>query len=227
MLGGVLASHLFAGCVSLSLRKFRWVSALLIGLICLLPAAWFAGLAIEDHIYVRYYAVYDRFRDSLASPIPKSVTNLRFNTLEEEINADASFRFDIAPTDLEAIIRQKGLKLVPPDALRCPEDYFKYPYYLPVRGPFVLYQGVDQDGSVLTLKVNEAQDQAIFRKEDESYYKYREWETNPDLVQMGQEQLENLRKEWEAQPGGQAKESRPMRPETNRTSSAAAPAARK
>jgi hypothetical protein len=224
MLGFVLASHLFASVISLFLGKFRWISALLIGLICLLPAGFFAGFAIEDHIYVRHYAVYDRFRDNLANPVPKSVTNLRFNTLKEAINPDASFRFNIAPADLEEIIRQRGLKLVQPDALKCPADYFKFPYYLPLRGPFNLYQGTDSADNVLTLKVNEARDQVVFRLESAAYYKYHYWESNPDLVKMGQDELARLKKEWESQEGRHPNDSRSIGPETNRKPPAAEPA---
>jgi hypothetical protein len=224
MLGGILASHLLAGFVSLFLRTFRWTSALLIGLICLLPAACYAGLALKSHIYLQHYAAWDRFRDQLANPVPKSVTNLRFNTVEEEINGDLSFRFNIAPTDLQEIIRQKGFKLVQPDAMKCPKDYFKYPYYLPVRGPYVLYQGVDHDGNVSTLKVNEAQDQVIFREESSAYYEGRYWETvDPTLVKMGQDDLARLKKEWEGQSGSQANDGLAIRPATNRTPSADAP----
>ena len=221
MLGWVLVSHLLAGIVSLFLRKFTLISALFLGLICLLPASFFAGHAIKDNIYLRHYAVWDRFRDELANPIPKSVSHLRFNTIEEDINPDLSFRFSIEPKDLQEIIRVKRLKLVRPDDLRCPQDYFKYPYYLPVRGSFVLYQGVDKAGSVLTLKVNEAHEQAIFRKESEAYYKHRYWEANPTLVKMGQEDLARLSKRWEAEPSGPANGSQPIRSETNRTSPAA------
>ena len=160
MLGIVLAGHVVVTLGSLLVPKFSWVSAAVIALLCLTPSLFFAGYAIKEEIHFRRYAVLDRFREKLADPIPESVKGLRFTTLEEKINPDLGFCFDIAAADLREIIASKGLQPTRPEDLRCPRDFFKYPYYLPVHGKYVLYQGSDEYGSVLTLKVNKPQTQA-------------------------------------------------------------------
>jgi hypothetical protein len=219
-LGAVAVSHLAAGIVGLFLLNRTWRRLVAVLPLAMLPVLLFSTTKLRDAYYLRYQAVYDRFRDELVNPIPRSVRNLEFNPIAEAINADLSFRFDIDPKDLHDIISSKELKPVNPDDLICPRDYFKYPYYLPVPGRFVLYQGRDKAGDVLTLKVTEAHDRAFLRKESEAYYRYHYWDSNPTLVKMGQEDLERLKRKWAGEPGTAATRSQPVRPETNPTSSA-------
>ncbi len=198
ILGCVVASHVFALVVSVAFPKLNWCTVAAIVAICVAPALFFAAHAITDNIHLRYFAVWDRFRDTLADPIPSSVKGLRFTTLEETINPDLGFRFDIDPDDLRAIIQAKKLKNKDPDELKCPRDFFKHPYYLPLPGKYVLYQGPDQYGDILTLKVNEEHTHAIFRKESEGYYRYRYWEGPPVDLKQTALKLERMRKEYEA-----------------------------
>jgi hypothetical protein len=217
-LGAVAVSHLAAGIAGLLFLNVTWRRHVIVLSVALLPALLFSLSQLRDAYYLRYQAVYDRFRDELANPIPNSVRNLRFNPLSETINADLSFRFDIDPKDLGDILSSKHLQPVESDSLMCPQDYFKYPYYLPVRGNFVLYQGRDKDGGVLTLKVTEAHDHAVFRKESEAYYKYHYWDSNPTLVKMGQDDLERLKAKWIGEQAAAANGSQPIRATTNSTS---------
>jgi len=202
LFGAVAVSHLAAGIVGSLLLNRTWRRHTIVLSIAMLPALLFSLSKLREAYYLRYQAVYDRFRDELANPIPNSVRKLEFNPISEAINADLSFRFDIDPKDLRSIISSKELNPVRPDDLLCPQDYFKYPYYLPVRGEFVLYQGHDKDGDVLTLKVTEAHDHAVFRKESEAYYRYHYWDANPTLVKMGQEDLERLKRKWAGEQDG-------------------------
>jgi hypothetical protein len=221
LLGAVAVSHLAACIAGLFLLNVSWRRHVIVLSVALLPALLFSLIQLRDAYYLRYQAVFDRFRDELANPIPSSVRNLRFNPLSETINANLSFRFDIDPKDLGDILSSRHLQPVDSDSLLCPQDYFKYPYYLPVRGRFVLYQGRDKDGDVLTLKITEARDHAVFRKESEAYYKYHYWNSNPTLVKMGQDDLERLKGKWIVEQAGAANGSQPFRTITNSTSGAA------
>jgi hypothetical protein len=62
-------------------------------------------LALLGILLWRRFAAIASFRDNLCSPIPTSVSNLRFVPLEEQIHPhpDLMFRFDIDPADLDAI----------------------------------------------------------------------------------------------------------------------------
>ena len=196
LLSALAISHVLACLAGLFLLKASWRRHALVLAIGLGPALLFSLMQARQAYYLKYQAVYDRFRDDLANPIPKSVRNLRFNPLSETINPDLNFRFDISPKDLRDIITSKHLEPVEPDKLLCPQDYFKYPYYLPVPGEFVLYQGRDSNGDVLTLKVTKAHDHAVFRRESDAYYANHYWDLNPTLVKMGQNDLERLKKRW-------------------------------
>jgi hypothetical protein len=205
MLGIVLVVHLIVAVVSLVISRFTLISALLVSLICLAPSLFFAVIAIREDIYDRHYLVYDRVRDQLVDPVPESVKNASFVTLDEMIFTHLCFRFDIAPEDLRRIIKAKGLKLTKPEDLKCPADFFLYPYYIPVEGPYVLYQATIEYDQVITLKVNQAHTHAIFRRQGSRFYEERPWEEDMahGEIYYGN-YLEDLKKEWEAKQNAPA-----------------------
>ena len=81
------------------------------------------------------------FRDNLLNPIPESVKNLRSIPLDEEIRPDLAVRFEIAPEDLDAIVRKYKLRKVKPEELKCPTDFFRHPYYFRWRAPTTFIRG--------------------------------------------------------------------------------------
>jgi len=114
--------------------------------------------------YIRYSAVYDRFRENVACPIPESVSNLSFQ-MHVDVPGNLSLKFDIAKSDLDAIIRNLKLRLLAPDDLSNRDDLFRNSSYLPLEGQYELFQGIDEHEDILTLKSNEQHTQAVFRRE--------------------------------------------------------------
>lgn len=160
---GILLTHIFALVVSLFIPRLSFVSCVIVFSISFsLPAV----MGIENYQrwhYRRYQAVYDRFRDNLVSPIPASVTNLRFVKLEEQIRPDLAFRFDIDVDDLDELFKRLQLVKVAPKDMLDPKDPFQRPYYMPLEGEWEVFQGKDRYDEVLTIKTNKAHTHAIFR----------------------------------------------------------------
>ncbi len=182
--GFVFLSHAFAAILSLHVPKVTRKSIILIGLICLAPALFFTGYAIKEGVYHHLYGARDRFHDYLGDPVPSGVGNLKFLSFEEAVKSHLAFRFDIDPGSLKEIITAKGFNKTKAADLKCPSDLFKDPEYLPLAGEYVFYQGVDEYGNVLSLKVNKAHTHAIFRCEDAEFYISKEWnsQTHQDAL---------------------------------------------
>jgi hypothetical protein len=204
VMGGVVLSHVLAGIVGLLLPKLTKVSwALVLSIALVIPGCYVIS---NIHSRASFRAlVYDRFRDNLQSPIPASVSNLRFVPLEEQVRPDLMFRFDIDPADLDAILERLKLARIDPKSMLNPKDFFQHPYYMPLEGEYRLFQGKDKFGEVLTIKTNESHSHAIYRRESSNFYKFRWWEEgNPILHTMAVEALAAMKAKYEAEHGGGA-----------------------
>jgi len=181
MLGLVLLSHSCAFILSCFFSRFTVRLALYVALLAALPAVVFTGFAVKNGLYGHFYAASDTFRANLGAPIPSSVRHIAYISLEESMSTQLTFRFDIASNDLHRIIATQGFFKVSPDELKCPDDFFAYPAYLPMSGDYVLYQNVEPTGPspVVTLKVNANHTHAIFRRESRSFYRAERWQ-RPD-----------------------------------------------
>jgi hypothetical protein len=196
---GVLLGHAVALVVGLLIPKTSLTSCAVVFCIAFFFTGCFGVEAIQKWTYLRYQAPYDRFRDHLASPVPDSVSNLRFVPMEEQISPELMFRFDIAPKDLDSILKRLKMKRVDPNKMLNPKDFFQYPYYLPLDGTCHVFQGKDQNEDVLTIKTNESHIHAIFRHESEGTYRDREWENPPEIqTQMDNEAMMRLKAKYEA-----------------------------
>ena len=195
MVFGVLLTHVVAVIVGLLIPKVSKVSCVIVFGIAFSSTGCFGVEAIQKRLYLRYYAAYDRFQDNLASPVPKSVSNLRFIWSGESIHPDLMFQFDIDPADMDAILKTLKLERVVPNRMLNPKDFFQYPYYIPIEGKYHLFQGKDKFDEVLTIKTNESHSHAIFRKESSSIYRDRRWESgNPTILRIENEALERLKR---------------------------------
>jgi hypothetical protein len=195
---GTLVIHGAAIVVALFLRRATLVSCAMIFGIAFFPAACAVMAGMRQSYRMQYVLPGDRFRDHLASPVPASVSDLRFVPLEEQIRPHLMFRFDIAADDLDALIAKLALKRVEPESLLNPLDFFRYPHYLPLEGPYHVFQGADHYGEVLTIKTNAEHSHAIFRKESSGFYRDRSWEGgNPTLRQMEDEELAAMKVKFE------------------------------
>ena len=197
---GVLLGHGVAAVVSLLWPKISIKSCGIVFCIAFFFTGCFSVEAIQRWRYLHYQAAYDRFRDHVASPIPKSVSNLRFVGLEDGISTDLMFRFDIAPEDLDAILTNLRMARVDPKTLPNPKDFFQHPYYLPIDDEdFELYQGKDRHEEMLTIKTNKSHTHAIFRKESSGIYRDRRWENLPEIqIKMDNEALLKLKRRHDA-----------------------------
>lgn len=159
---------------------------------CMSVQAW------QRWSYLHYQTPYDRFRDHLVSPVPKSVSNLRFVSMEDGISPNLMFQFDIDPADMDAILEMLKLNRVDSKNMLNPKDFFRHVYYMPVEGEYHVFQGKGRFDEVLTIKTNEAHTHAIFRVESSNFYRDRAWE-NPPLIQtqMDDEALQKLKKRYE------------------------------
>jgi hypothetical protein len=193
----VLLTHALAAVVGLLVPNASKLSCAVVFAIAFFSTGCLGIGRIKGAVYLRYYAPYDRFRDHLASPVPKSVSNLRFLSLEEQIRPDLMFEFDIDPSDMDAILRGMKLERVDPGNMLNPKDFFQHPYYMPVAGTFHVFQGRDGYDDVLTIKTNESHSHAIFRRESSNFYRDRSWETCPEIqLRMDKEALERLRRKY-------------------------------
>ncbi len=192
-----LASHVIAAVVGLLFRRASVRSCALVFAIAFFPGCVDGVSEIQKAIHLNYFAPYDRFRENVASPVPNSVSNLRFLPLDEQIRPDGMFEFDIDPVDLDTILANLKLKRVDPTKMLNPKDYFQYPFYLPVGGAYHVFQGTDRFDEVLTIKANESHTHAVFRRESSGFYRDRGWENgNPTIVRMEEEALERLKRKY-------------------------------
>jgi len=135
MLSALAISHILAAVVGWfllkrTLRRVVWVVSL-----ALIPAILFSLQQAYDAVHLRYNAIYDRFRDNLVAPIPASVSDLKFFSLEEQHDTHLIFRFTISPEDLDQIIKSKGFVQIDRTQFRRRDDLFTHVEYLPVTEP--------------------------------------------------------------------------------------------
>jgi hypothetical protein len=188
LVGHVVVAHLLAGGIGCFLLRPSWHRVVLVASIAMFPAILFSLQQTRDAWYLRYEAVYDRFRDNLVSPIPASVSDLRFVPLKEMHETHLMFRFTIAPEDLHRIIRSRHFIEIDRTQFRRPDDLFIHTNYLPVSEPARFYILNDIEGGYpergigegYTLKVSADQRDVIFRRESAAYYLYRYWESEAD-----------------------------------------------
>ncbi len=193
---GFLLFYAVAAVAALLIRRVSILSCSIVFALAFLPTGGCLGVQeTRKEINYRYYLPFDRFRDNLATPVPKSVSNLRFVSMEEGVSTDLMFQFDIDPADVEAILKWRKLERVDPKNMLNPKDFFQYAYYMPVEGGYHVFQGKDKFDDVLTIKTNESHSHAIFRKESSSIYRDRRWENeSPITLQMDNEALERLKR---------------------------------
>ena len=192
---GFLLFYAVVAFVATLIRKASVPSCIIVFAIAFIPGGCLGIGEIQKGIQYRYYLPYDRFRDNLLSPVPKSVANLRFVSWEEGISSNLMFQFDIDPADLDAILMNLNMKRVERANMRNPKDFFQHSFYMPIEGDYHLFQGADKYDDVLTIKTNESHTHAIFRKESASFYRDRMWENgNPTIIQMDNEALDQLRR---------------------------------
>lgn len=188
LLGGIAISHVVAAGFGCFLFKPTWRRVVLVTLIAMFPAILFSIQQIRNAWYLRYEAVYDRFRDNLVTPIPVSVSDLHFVPLQEEHETHLMFGFTIAPDDLDRIIRSRHFVEIDRTQFRRPNDLFTHVEYLPLAEPATFYvlndvaagypdKGI---GEGYTLKVSADRRYAIFRRESAAYYLYRYWESDAE-----------------------------------------------
>jgi len=159
-----LLFYAVAAVIAALIRRVSILSCIIVFAVTFLPTGGCLGVQeIWKEINYRYYLPFDRFRDNLASPVPKSVSNLCFVSLEDGVSTDLMFQFDIDPADLEAIMNRLEMKQVDPKNMLNPKDFFQYPYYMPVDGGYHVFQGKDKFDEVLTIKTNESHSHAIFQ----------------------------------------------------------------
>lgn len=188
--GGMLLFHLFALIAGFVPIEKTWWRAFVVIAIAMFPAALFSLVEGQNALHLHYVAVYDRFRDNLASPIPESVEDLEFISLEEKHAPNLSFRFKISPDDLDKIIEAKTFVEIDRTQFPRPDDLFIYPEYLPLKEPtkFYIFEDIDQGypdegiGELYTLKVSADRREVIFRRESATYYFYRYWEGEDDYA---------------------------------------------
>ena len=184
ILGGVFIMHLLAFGIGLCLPRRKLLSHLAVISVPLIPIGYLWSEQIRESNYLKYEAVYDRFRENLADPIPSSVANLEFIDLDESRDTHLMFQFEIAPTDLHEIIESRGFKETDVSAFRCPVDRFRDPAYLPLREPVSFYTIEDNKmgypepgwGEGFTLKVGGDRRSVVFRRESAAFYRYKYWD---------------------------------------------------
>jgi len=197
MVSRILWAHALAAIAGVLIPKVTRISCAIVFVIAFAWTGLFGIGAIRGAIYVRYYAVFDRFRDHLADPLPKSVSNLRFVPLAKQIKPDLAFQFDIAPADWDAILEKLKLERVEADAMLNPKDFFQYPYYLPLAGEYQLFQGKDKFGDVLTIKTDESHSHVIFRSELSIAYESRRPEKiTPHILHWDDEDLKRMKRAY-------------------------------
>lgn len=99
LLGAVVASHVAATIVGAFLLNRYWRRLGIVLLLAMHPALLLLVTQLPEAYYLRYQAVYNRFRDNLIAPIPKSVSDLEFISLSEGLECHLMFRFTISPEE--------------------------------------------------------------------------------------------------------------------------------
>ncbi|BDS07495.1 hypothetical protein NT6N_25350 [Oceaniferula spumae] len=186
ILGGILIVHMFAFAVGFILPRRKIFSYIVLVCLALTPIGFLIADGIKQAHYLKYEAVYDRFREMLIDPIPESVTDLEFVDDDASEDFHLKFRFQIDPSDLDQIIEKRGFERITPDQFRDPTDAFRDPSYLPMDSPVTFYTIEDNVGGYpepswgdgYTLKVNAGRNSVIFRRESAQHYRYRYWESN-------------------------------------------------
>ena len=172
-------THIIAFVIGLAVRKNTWRTIVLLCGIALLPPIYFGAIKLHDAWYVRFRAVYDRFRDNLANPIPNSVSHLEFVSSKEAFTSALFFRFDIAPDDLDKIIRVKGFRKIGVNEFARKDDLFTFQKYLPLSEPTSFYiHEDDYSGNVDILKVSSEKEKVIFRQQAFIFYTNEDWGNN-------------------------------------------------
>ncbi len=161
---GTLITHGAAAFVALFLRRVTWASCIMILGIPFLPAGDELMSRVRGSYRMRHVLPGDRFQDHLSSPVPVSVTNLRFVPLSQSRRPDLIFQFDIATADMDEILVQRGFKRVSPDQLLRHDDLFRDPAYLSLGADDQLFQAKDMGGTVMVIKTNAARTHAVFRR---------------------------------------------------------------
>jgi hypothetical protein len=212
LLGSVVLAHILAAVTGALLLERSWKRIAIVLCIAMFPALLYSVDMARDAWYLRFAAVYDRFRDELANPIPGSVSNLEFVPLEEAHELHLMFRFTIAPEELDGIIHAKGFRRIEAAEFRRPDDLFTHPQYLPLPGPVTFYiindiqagyadKGI---GEGYTLKVSGDRRQVVFRRESAAYYLYRYWDG--DVQRASEERFLNALREQSTNQGAPSAE---------------------
>jgi hypothetical protein len=155
MVGGVCVAHLAALVAIPFFQRSTIGSVAFLLVISTSAIVTFSCVAVADKVYLKYYAVSDRFRENVASPIPKSVRNLAFVSDKDQRDADLMLEFDISPAELDQVIDSLHLREVPPVGLHC------------------FYKGFRQNGDAVTIKTNESRTHAVFRLDSSSRFRYQ------------------------------------------------------
>lgn len=200
----ILIFHATAAGVGVLFPRASIRSCLIVSSIALIPACHRGFGIVYETLQHRYYLPYTRFKRCVASPVPKSVTNLRFVSYEEALGSGTFLRFDIDPTELNRLLRSLNMKAVAAQGLLNPDDNFQYAFYLPIQGDYHLYQVLtesteDATPLILTAKLNASHSHAVFRIERSRSNGKWDWEIEVDELSlpMKRDGLERLKKKFE------------------------------
>ena len=190
---GLIISHLIALGIGFILRVKTWRTIVYLCGIALLPPISFGAIKLHDALYLRFQGDSDLFRDKLADPIPKSVSHLEDVPLQEAFVPDLIFRFDIAPDDLDKIIRVKGFIKIRANEFARKDNLFTFQKYLPLSEPTSFYiRRDDYYGNVDILKVSSDRRKVIFRQQAFISYTNGDWGNNVLLKEEEQNFIRQL-----------------------------------
>jgi hypothetical protein len=175
----LIISHLIAFGTGFILRVKTWRAIICLCGIALLPPISCELIKLHDAWYLHFQAASDRFRNNLIDPIPKSVSHLEIVPLQEAFVSDLIFRFEIAPDDLDKIIRFKGFRKIGVNEFARKDDLFTYQKYLPLSEPTSFYiHEDDYKNNIDILKVSSDGKKVIFREESSNDYTNGDWGNN-------------------------------------------------
>jgi hypothetical protein len=189
----VLITHILAGVVAVLLPVFTKGSCVLVFAIGFLAPSYCINTTIRDRRYLQADAVADRFSETFGAPIPSSVSSLRFVPLEDKIEPNLMFQFDVSPEDFDSLLAKLNLDSISHDSLANRRDFFRHVFYMPMGEDYRLFQGRNRDGNVITIKTNARRSQAVVRVESARLYEDRERGSNSYLIRIENEALEALR----------------------------------
>jgi hypothetical protein len=189
---GLIISHLIAFGAGFILRAKTWRTIICLCGIALLPPISCELIKIHDAWYLHFQAASDRFRDNLADPIPKSVSHLEIVPLKEAFVSDLIFRFEIAPDDLDKIVRVKGFRKIGANEFARKDDLFTFQKYLPLSEPASFYIREDDDENIDMLKVSSDRKKVIFRVESSNDYTNGDWGNNSLIKEEEQNFIRQL-----------------------------------